>query len=75
MVKFNQVKKNRMYQSMTTPDEEVMKVVAKLPDRVVYEMCDLYGNPTATMKRSEWQPERWQLLEGISYSGPSLSDL
>ena len=72
MTQFKDLEIGREYYSTTTPDQEVLKVISKGEDSIIYEMCDHPNKLLDTYNRSEWKPHRWQPLMGnhAGYAGP-----
>ncbi|EMA43116.1 hypothetical protein [Halococcus saccharolyticus] len=58
MTHFDEVRPGEQYQSTTTPDEEVLEVVAKRDDEIIFEAIDS-GRVLDRISRSEWDPDRW----------------
>lgn len=68
MTRFDAVEEGEQYQSTTTPDREVLEVLVKRSDEIIFEAID-DGYALGRYSRSDWDPARWVLADNMASSG------
>ena len=71
-VTFNELEEGEKYFSSTAGTQEVIEVLLKQDDRIIFESDDKFDH-VETYFRKDWNPNRWKPVDD-TYNGPSLND-